>query len=100
MKVALINSRQDKAGVNIRHHIEQLLSRDPSLGCKDRTYEFFEIEERLIHAEHIDAKIDADLLIFLSRHYSVNPVPVLPVQQPGRSIPFRYFLFRQRMRDG
>ena len=25
MKVVLINSRQDKAGVNIRHHIEELL---------------------------------------------------------------------------
>jgi D-aminoacyl-tRNA deacylase len=83
MKVALINSRQDKAGVNIRHHIEQLLTRDPSPGCRDRTYEFFEIEERLIHAEHIDATIDADLLIFLSRHYSVNPVPVLTVHVTG-----------------
>ena len=83
MKVALINSRQDKAGVNIRYHIEQLLTRDPSLGCKDRTYEFFEIEERLIHAEHIDATIDADLLVFLSRHYSVNPVPVLTVHVTG-----------------
>ena len=30
MKVALINSRQDKAGVNIRHHIEQLLDTDRS----------------------------------------------------------------------
>ena len=83
MKVALINSRQDKAGVNIRDNIEQFLTRDPTLGCNDRTYEFFEIEERLIHAEHIDAKIDADLLIFLSRHYSVNPVPVLTVHVTG-----------------
>ena len=85
MKVALINSRQDKAGVNIRHHIEQLLTDDPSggYGERDRTYEFIEVEERLIHAEHIDAQIDADLLIFLSRHYSVNPVPVLTVHVTG-----------------
>jgi D-aminoacyl-tRNA deacylase len=85
MKVALINSRQDKAGVNIRHHIEQLLTHDPSCGYgeRDRTYEFIEVEERLIHAEHIDAQIDADLLIFLSRHYSVNPVPVLTVHVTG-----------------
>jgi D-aminoacyl-tRNA deacylase len=85
MKVALINSRQDKAGVNIRHHIEQMLGnskteRLPELG---RTYEFIEIEERLIHAEHIDTRIDADLLVFLSRHYSANPVPVLTVHVTG-----------------
>jgi D-aminoacyl-tRNA deacylase len=85
MKVALINSRQDKAGVNIRHHIEQLLTHDPSSGYgeRNRTYEFIEVDERLIHAEHIDAQIDADLLIFLSRHYSVNPVPVLTVHVTG-----------------
>ena len=85
MEVALINSRLDKAGVNIRHHIEQLLARDPTHDYRKRdcTYEFIEVEERLIHAEHIDAQIDADLLIFLSRHYSANPVPVLTVHVTG-----------------
>ncbi len=85
MKVALINSRQDKAGVNIRHHIEQLLDTDHHDGWweQGRTYEFIEIAERLIHAEHIDTQIDADVLIFLSRHYSANPVPVLTVHVTG-----------------
>ncbi|MDD1700864.1 MAG: D-tyrosyl-tRNA(Tyr) deacylase [Methanoregula sp.] len=85
MKVALINSRQDKAGVNIRHHIEQLLDAGQPERWQhpERTYELIEIEERLIHAEHIDAQIDADLLIFLSRHYSINPVPVLTVHVTG-----------------
>jgi D-aminoacyl-tRNA deacylase len=85
MKVALINSRQDKAGVNIRHHLEHLLeSVVPGEGQdQGRTYEFYEVAERLIHAEHIDMQIDADLLIFLSRHYSANPVPVLTVHVTG-----------------
>jgi D-aminoacyl-tRNA deacylase len=85
MKVALINSRQDKAGVNIRHHIEQLLDTDhQEKWCEQgRTYEFIELAERLIHAEHIDTQIDADLLIFLSRHFSANPVPVLTVHVTG-----------------
>ncbi len=85
MKVALINSRQDKAGVNIRHHIEHLLdTRQTETGAEqERTYDFFETDERLITAEHIDADIDADLIIFLSRHYSVNPVPVLTVHVTG-----------------
>jgi len=85
MKVALINSRQDKAGVNIRHHIEQLLDTDRQEIWREpgRTFEFIEVEDRLIHAEHIDAQIDADLLVFLSRHFSVNPVPVLTVHVTG-----------------
>ena len=85
MKVALINSRQDKAGVNIRHYIEQLLDTTPSGGYRDpdRTYDFYDVGERLIHAEHIDTGIDADLLIFLSRHYSAHPVPVLTVHVTG-----------------
>ena len=85
MKVALINSRQDKAGVNIRHHIEQLLDTIALDGDQDlhRTYDFYDVAERLIHAEHIDAQIDADLMIFLSRHYSANPVPVLTVHVTG-----------------
>jgi D-aminoacyl-tRNA deacylase len=85
MKVALVNSRQDKAGVNIRHHIEQLLAADPDGQWqeRERTYEFFETEGRLIHAEDVDERIDADLVIFLSRHSSVNPVPVLTVHVTG-----------------
>ena len=48
-----------------------------------RSYSFHDVEERLIHAERIDAGIDADLLIFLSRHSSENPVPVLTVHVTG-----------------
>jgi D-aminoacyl-tRNA deacylase len=82
MKLALINSRQDKAGVNIRHHIEELL--DSRMWQEQaRSYEFIEVEDRLIHAEHIDRQTDADLMIFLSRHSSVRPVPVLTVHVTG-----------------
>jgi len=75
MKVALINSRQDKAGVNIRHHIEQLLDSGTPGGDGDpnRTYDFYDVAERLIHAEHIDTQINADLLIFL--HGITVPIP-------------------------
>jgi D-aminoacyl-tRNA deacylase len=85
MKIALVNSRQDKAGVNIRHHIEQLLAADPDGRWQQqgRTYAFFETEERLIHAEGVDEHLDTDLVIFLSRHSSVNPVPVLTVHVTG-----------------
>ena len=55
----------------------------PSRCGQGRTYEFFEVDGRLIHAEGVDAGIDADLVIFLSRHTSVNPVPVLTVHVTG-----------------
>ena len=82
MKIALVNSLQDTAGLNIRHHIEHLL--DEGLGRDaGHTYVFHDVEGRLIHAEAVDRQIDADLLIFLSRHASANPVPVLTVHVTG-----------------
>jgi D-aminoacyl-tRNA deacylase len=85
MRIALVNSRQDKAGLNIRHHIEHVLGDPQGSSWRENghTYEFHEVDERLIHAEHIDDRIDADLIVFLSRHSSVNPVPVLTVHVTG-----------------
>ena len=84
MKIAFVSSRQDKAGGNIRHHLLQLLDTDgTSWREQGRTYEFIEVDERLIHTEGIDKRTDADLIIFISRHSSVNPVPVLTVHITG-----------------
>ena len=84
MEVALINSRQDKAGVNIRHHIEEMLDDHERMWPKaGRTYTFHDVEGRLIHTEGIDRQFDSELLIFLSRHYSANPLPVLTVHVTG-----------------
>ncbi len=84
MKVAFVSSRQDKAGRNIRHHLLKLLdSGDPGWQQEGRTHEFIETDERLIHTVGIDTKTDADLIVFISRHSSVNPVPVLTVHITG-----------------
>ena len=84
MRIALVSSRQDMAGQNIRHHLEQLLdSSSPDGQTTGRIYEFIDVEERLIHAGRVDASTDADLVIFLSRHSSVNPLPVLTVHVTG-----------------
>lgn len=84
MRIALVNSRQDKAGLNIRHHIGNLLD-DPRGGWQQPGYsfEFFDTGERLIHAGQIDRGMDADLIIFISRHASIKPVPVLTVHVTG-----------------
>jgi D-aminoacyl-tRNA deacylase len=84
MKIAFVSSLQDKAGQNIRHHITRLLDADGiRLREPGRSYEFMEVDGRLIHAERIDRKTNADLVIFISRHSSVNPVPVLTVHITG-----------------
>jgi D-aminoacyl-tRNA deacylase len=84
MKVALIHSAQDKAGVNIRKHIEVLLDEHTDdIRKTGHTYGFHEVEGRLIYADGVDAGLHADLVIFLSRHASVNPVPVLTVHVTG-----------------
>ncbi len=84
MKIAVVSSRQDLAGKNIRHHLIQLLdAQGTGLRAQGRTYEFTEVDERLIHAEGIDRKTDADLVVFISRHYSANPVPVLTAHVTG-----------------
>jgi D-aminoacyl-tRNA deacylase len=84
MKIVFVSSRQDKAGENIRHHLVQLLDTGGARWQEQgRMYEFIEVDERLIHAERIDRKTNADLIIFISRHYSTNPVPVLTVHITG-----------------
>jgi D-aminoacyl-tRNA deacylase len=84
MKVCLVNSAQDKAGVNIRKQIEGMLDeRGGTVQKTGRTYEFHEVEGRLIYADGVDAGLSTDLVIFLSRHASINPVPVLTVHVTG-----------------
>ena len=84
MNVCLINSVQDRAGVTIRQQIEMMLDeRSGTIKKTGRTYEFLEVAGRLIHADGVDAGLTADLLIFLSRHASINPRPVLTVHVTG-----------------
>ena len=88
MKIALVHSRQDAGGRNIRQHIDSLLSgsgRNFPLCRHDLS--FHEVEGRLIAQDHIDRSLDADLIFFISRHSSVNPVPVLTVHVTGNTGP-------------
>jgi len=85
MRICLINSRLDPGGVNIRSRMEALLEmpHDRPYPLEKHEYEFLETKERLIYQDHIDEGLESDLLIFLSRHASVNPVPVLTVHVTG-----------------
>ncbi|HMA04541.1 MAG TPA: D-aminoacyl-tRNA deacylase [Methanomicrobiales archaeon] len=87
LRIAVINSVQDEAGRNIRRHLEELLSGRESTGGKAEdggiTFELHEVEGRLIHADGIDRKFPSDLILFISRHTSREPAPVLTVHVTG-----------------
>jgi D-aminoacyl-tRNA deacylase len=80
MQVMLISSRSDPAGRNIRHQMRELLQEKER---EDVTFALHEVEGRLIFQDGIDAAFDADLIIFLSRHTSARPFPLLSVHVTG-----------------
>nr|WP_303716005.1 D-aminoacyl-tRNA deacylase [Methanoculleus marisnigri] len=84
MRVALINSRVDVAGQNIRDHLRTLLAGDRRWPLADHhTLTFYEVAGRLIYQDRIDREVDADLIIFISRHSSAQPTPALTVHVTG-----------------
>ena len=80
MKIAFVNSRLDPAGMNIRRHLEELLA---GTLPTSHHFTFIETEHRLIYERGIDARAGADLIVFISRHTSIQPVPTLTVHVTG-----------------
>jgi D-aminoacyl-tRNA deacylase len=84
MQIALISSKQDAAGVNIRDHLLTMLEENGPWPLAERhTLAFHEVAGRLIHQDRIDATVDADLILFISRHSSAQPMPALTVHVTG-----------------
>jgi D-aminoacyl-tRNA deacylase len=80
MRIILVSSKSDPAGRNIRGHILEQL---PSISRRDVTFVPEEVEGRLIAQDRIDERLRADLIIFLSRHTSTRPAPLLSVHVTG-----------------
>ena len=78
MRIALVYSLQDEAGVNIQDHIRALL---PAMPRDDVEWGLQGVEGRLIDQDNLN--LPADLIIFLSRHRSEKPAPVLTVHVTG-----------------
>ncbi len=84
MRIALVSSRQDPAGAHIRRHLLELLNRAGPWPLAERhDLAFHEVEGRLIEQDRIDEEIGADLIIFVSRHSSRQPIPALTVHVTG-----------------
>jgi D-aminoacyl-tRNA deacylase len=85
MKIALVSSLQDPGGATIHDCLEELTGKSPVSAFPLFRHEVVShrVRERLIYQDYLDRNITADLIIFLSRHSSVNPVPVLTVHVTG-----------------
>ncbi|HJJ36304.1 MAG TPA: D-tyrosyl-tRNA(Tyr) deacylase, partial [Methanocorpusculum sp.] len=86
MIIDILNSEQDVAGVNIRRTIDKLIDEQgraafPLFDGNEVT--FHTSKDRIIHTDASQINPDADLVIVVSRHSSVNPVPVLTVHPAG-----------------
>ncbi|MCP1714907.1 D-aminoacyl-tRNA deacylase [Methanocalculus alkaliphilus] len=85
MVTALLYSRIDPAGVLIHAAIHDLIDEEGEAAwplLSDGII-IHEIEGRLIYERGLDQKVDADRIIFLSRHTSTRPEPVLTVHVTG-----------------
>ena len=93
MKIALIASNKDIAGMNIRSSLLNLFNFKET-GEKFEHNTVFELEENnkikfytidsvQIHAENIDKKINADLFIFVSRHSAASGLKALTCHPIG-----------------
>lgn len=86
MKIDIIHSTTDIAGTNLRAAMDELIQNPPEGGwplLTKHTITFREWNDRIINADDAITSPDTDLVIFLARHASVNPVPVLTVHPAG-----------------
>lgn len=84
MKIALVSSLADPGGSTIHEALLSLLAGPHEHYPLERHALFHHrVKERLIYQDDIDRDMDADLLIFLSRHSSKDPIPVLTVHVTG-----------------
>ena len=85
MKISIINSAKDPAGCSIKEELLKKTGHSGSGIFRYFTHEivFLETEERLIYEDNLDERTDCDLIIFISRHTSVNPAPALTVHVTG-----------------
>jgi len=73
MNFAIIVSKKDKAGMNVKKQLEKLNSKIP----------IYEFEKESIYLEHIDEKIKEDFIIFATKHQSVKHNKTLSIHVAG-----------------
>ena len=95
MNIAIISSSKDSAGINIRNNLIELFD-FKKLNVKfdnNEIYQYNKIQNKiiklyltnndLIFSENLDKKIDADILIFASKHRSRENTPSFAIHTIG-----------------
>ena len=93
-EIAIISSSKDTAGINIRNNLIELFDFEKlneqfdgndvfELNSDDKQIKLYLTNSDLIFSENIDKKIDADVLIFASKHRSKNNTPSFAVHAIG-----------------
>jgi len=84
MIIDILNSSIDPAGVNIRKAIDDLVATGEKFPLFDgNEITFHTTDQRIIGVDNSAVNPDAEMIIVVSRHSSVNPVPVLTVHPAG-----------------
>ncbi|MEK6983572.1 MAG: D-aminoacyl-tRNA deacylase [Nanoarchaeota archaeon] len=95
MKIAIISSSKDQAGINIRNNLieafdfektnEKFENNEVYLNTKikNKIIKLYLINDELIFSENIDKKIDADSFVFASKHRSKENTPSFAVHPIG-----------------
>lgn len=93
-KIAIITSSKDPAGINAGKNLADNFNFEKTnelfdgnlvyrLNLENKIVSLYLINEELIYAENLDARIDADLFIFASRHSSKENKPSFAVHAIG-----------------
>ena len=95
MNIAIISSSKDSAGINIRNSLIELFNFEKTnekfdsndvfqfTKIRNKTIKLYTTNQDLISAENIDKKIDADVLVFASKHRSRENTPSFTVHPIG-----------------
>jgi D-aminoacyl-tRNA deacylase len=86
MKIDIIHSTIDVAGINLRTTMNDLIQDPPEGGwplLSKHKVTFREWDEHLVNADDEITSQDADLVIFLARHASIKPLPMLTIHPAG-----------------
>ncbi|MGZ4903508.1 MAG: D-aminoacyl-tRNA deacylase [Halobacteriota archaeon] len=88
MAIGIVCSAADKASQNIKHRLFELASWDPCLSrrrlWKYKHFRLLEVEGRFVDHYSIEQDLNADLLIFASRHQSeARKEPLITVHFTG-----------------
>lgn len=84
MRYAVITSKKDEAGCNIRECLLELYPFKKEAACHSlENISLYEVEIDSIYAENMDKQIDADFLIFATKHQSKAGTKSLSVHVPG-----------------